>query len=431
MRHEAVSHPKGEASAANAISGDAIRAELQRILCSPEFRASKRCQDFLSFIVEQSLLGRAAELKERTIGVEAFGRKASYDTNEDGTVRIKATEVRRRLALYYAGPGHQSEIRIHLPTGGYAPQFSQVDLEKEPHRSNGSGVIEPAEIVPAPAHDGWGDGLRLFQFGPRLLLTGAALLVAVLLVLGLVEWRKPANVLNEFWAPVFESSNPVLIAAAWVPVYERPPYFPNAPDFRNSQIGGQAPSSQPGRTPESDYVLLRDQYVGGGDLVASARVAGMLGRMRRPYNIKVGSIAFEDLRDAPAILIGYSSDQWSAVSSRRRFYIDDSRGMVTDHGKITAWYPRHLSREFHTDEDYAVISRVLDTQTHTMLVEITGITQYGTEGAAEIVTNPEFLAEALHGAPRDWQRKNLQFVLHMNVISNYPATPRVIASYFW
>jgi hypothetical protein len=74
---------------------------------------------------------------------------------------------------------------------------------------------------------------------------------------------------------------------------------------------------------------------------------------------------------------------------------------------------------------------VLDMQTHTMLVEITGITQYGTEGAAEIVTNPEFLAEALRAAPRDWQRKNLQFVLHMNVISNYPATPRVIASYFW
>jgi hypothetical protein len=66
-----------------------------------------------------------------------------------------------------------------------------------------------------------------------------------------------------------------------------------------------------------------------------------------------------------------------------------------------------------------------------MLVELAGITQYGTEAASDLVTNPDLLAEALRTAPPDWEKKNLQFVLHVKVISGAPTSPRVVASYFW
>jgi hypothetical protein len=66
-----------------------------------------------------------------------------------------------------------------------------------------------------------------------------------------------------------------------------------------------------------------------------------------------------------------------------------------------------------------------------MLVLITGCTQYGTEGAARLITNPELLASALHGAPKGWQTKNLQLVLRMEVIANSPASAQVITSYYW
>jgi len=42
---------------------------------------------------------------------------------------------------------------------------------------------------------------------------------------------------------------------------------------------------------------------------------------------------------------------------------------------------------FHTDEDYAVLSRAFNPQTHTMIVLVSGCTQYGTEAAAELVTD--------------------------------------------
>src|SRR5271157_4152326 len=103
---------------------EAIRFQLAQILASPEFCASHRCQEFLRFVVDETLAGHAAVLKERTIGVEAFGRAADYETNLDGVVRIKASEVRKRLSLYYAGSGKTANVLVELPVGSYVPTFA-------------------------------------------------------------------------------------------------------------------------------------------------------------------------------------------------------------------------------------------------------------------------------------------------------------------
>jgi hypothetical protein len=116
-----------------------------------------------------------------------------------------------------------------------------------------------------------------------------------------------------------------------------------------------------------------------------------------------------------------------------RYFIDADRWprMVTDNGKATQWALPDLPADRRTEEDYAIVSRVFHPETRAMLVEISGITQYGTSAGAELVTNPEELAEALKGAPKDWERKNLQFVVHVRVIAGTPASPRVVATWFW
>src|SRR6516164_1078552 len=105
------------------LSEDRIREELERVLSSHEFRASKRSQEFLRYVTENTLSGRAEMLKERTIGIEVFGRSASYEPSDDATVRVKAGEVRKRLGIYYSGEGAQDPIRIELPSGTYIPDF--------------------------------------------------------------------------------------------------------------------------------------------------------------------------------------------------------------------------------------------------------------------------------------------------------------------
>lgn len=60
-----------------------VLAELDRILESHQFRASKKCSRFLRHIVEAAANGRFDCLKERTLGVDVFDREPHYDTNQD------------------------------------------------------------------------------------------------------------------------------------------------------------------------------------------------------------------------------------------------------------------------------------------------------------------------------------------------------------
>ncbi len=404
MSTESPEHP--ECGVDRSFSEEAIRAELQHVLESPEFRASKRCQDFLRFVVEQTLSGNAESLKERTIGVQAFGRASSYDTNEDGIVRIKASEVRKRLGLYYAGTGKSRELRIELPVGGYTPVFVPVTAAEPAHSMSEAASPESAhpaardtEHRKAPA----GVGHKVWVWIVIVVVAGASWILL----------RRKNTVVDQFWGPVLTNPGPVLVAAAYVPVY----------------VSKFETSERPPGAPE-EYVLLTDQFVGGGDLIAASRVSGMLSRMGHPYTVRIGGVSFEDLRSSATVLIGYSSRRWSALNTDFKFGMDAEEGCITEGGK-PKWRPGRMTPDFHTDEDYAIVTRVFHPQTHAMLVQISGFAQYGTEAAAEMVTNPDLLGEALQGAPKGWQRRNLQLVLQMKVVSNYPASPKVVGSYYW
>lgn len=387
---------------------DRIREELSRVLASHEFRSSKRSQDFLRYVVENTLQGHADMLKERTIGIEVFGRSTSYDPSDDATVRVKAGEVRKRLGLYYSGEGAHNPLRIELPSGTYVPEFRTVEgaagaaAESAPG-STVTGPMSSAITGPKPHTARW-------------VAAGVIALAAVTLL----TWRltgRARTPLDEFWAPVLKGGSPALVCAAFVPVWN----LDRAPDEKG-----------PLRT--DDFVALTDQFVGGGDLIATSRLTAMLTRLGRPFRVRVGNdVSFADLRSGPAILVGYSYTRWKEISSQLRYFIDGSRRPVgiTDNGRPTAWALPNLPRDRRTNEDYAIVTRVFHPYTHAMLVEIAGITQYGTDAASDLVTNPDLMADALRGARPGWQSQNLQLVLHVEVISGAPSSPKVVARYFW
>jgi hypothetical protein len=178
---------------------------------------------------------------------------------------------------------------------------------------------------------------------------------------------------------------------------------------------------------------MTDQYVGGGDLVAAVKVSSMLEHLGHPFNLRMGTdVTLDDLRNTPTVLIGYSNTQWKDVTKKFRFFVDDSsQGMILDNGQPTEWYPHHETPQHHTEEDYAVISRAFDPETHSTIILVSGCMQYGTEGAARVITSAEMLAPLLHDAPADWQHKNLQLVVQFNIVANSPASSRVVASYYW
>ena len=101
----------------------AVREQLERILASSHFAAAPGASRLLRFIVEESLAGRAQQLKEYTLARQVFERDASFDSKTDPAVRVEASRLRNRLEHYYLTVGRADPVLIELPRGAYVPAF--------------------------------------------------------------------------------------------------------------------------------------------------------------------------------------------------------------------------------------------------------------------------------------------------------------------
>lgn len=132
-----------------------IRAQLMRILADPTFRANQRRREMLHFLVDESLLGRGKDLKGYNIALAVFGRDEGFDAQADPIVRIEARRLRSDLDGYYAGTGHNDQLRIAIPTGGYVPvaywQDRAAASGPKPNQVEQVAEVEPIGKVPAAA----------------------------------------------------------------------------------------------------------------------------------------------------------------------------------------------------------------------------------------------------------------------------------------
>ena len=108
------------------------RAELRALVSSGIFHRAPHLLSFLTYVCERSFQGQGDQIKEYTIGVEAFGRLPSFDPKKDSIVRVEAHRLRRRLEEYYLADGAAHRIRIEIPNGQYTPRFIVQDYPARP-----------------------------------------------------------------------------------------------------------------------------------------------------------------------------------------------------------------------------------------------------------------------------------------------------------
>lgn len=169
------------AASVNDSASFAVEYELVSILDGPAFRGSSRSKLFLRYVVEETLAGRQDTLKERTIGIAVLSKPSDYDTGADSGVRVRANEVRKRLASHYDAFAPKAGIRIELPPGTYVPRFVAPAAA-----ARATAVAEPA-AEPHP---------------PRMLLwqLAAPTLIAVFLALIAIRGGVESNdSFSRFW----------------------------------------------------------------------------------------------------------------------------------------------------------------------------------------------------------------------------------------
>jgi len=403
-----------------------IREQLRRLVAHPLFTNSKRYPVLLTYTVEQTLLGNAADLKERTIGVEAFGREPSYDVNLDPVVRTTAAEVRKRLIQYYYSPDHAGELVIELPLGSYVPSFRELAH----HSSSSNGMLVAAEHVeslpqhPVASEIPPADSKRELARPPtyKWLLTAVALFVAVLLGF----WIGRTRTLT----PVARPSEPSNLARFWEPITatsSRITYCLGVPtDFVDLQ------SRTPHEFPPGESGSL-NVY----DVVTLARSIAPIVPKNGEFRVMAASdTGFAQLREGPFVLIGAFDNPWTMRITQDLpigfEYDDHVRGIVdrTTSPK-TIWALQWQVPGKSLARDFAVVARLHDKVTGEPVIVLAGILGEGTEAASEVVSNQAYLDAVLQKAPRNWDQLNLEAVIEANVIEGHPGPPTVVAVRTW
>ena len=406
-----------------------IREQLERLLVHPLFANSKRYPALLAYTVEQTLLGNAAELKERSIAVEVFRRSPTYDANADPVVRITAGEVRKRLTQYYYDASHRGELVIELPIGSYVPLF------RGPERPT---------LTPEPAADGGGAPAepQSPSLQPSALVSGhwrwwmAGVLLAVVAMAGCIGWfagrryhdepAPPSNI-DRFWEPVTASLNPTTFClgepARKIDLDAVDSY--DAPVVANSQ-------------PEQLYVRLQfSGHLALADVVTLSRTVAALASRRKNFRVVPASEAsFAQLREGPVVLIGAFDNIWTLrVTQKLRFGFEskDGKALLVDRRskKESAWETAWDLPYQKLSRDYAIVARIHDATTGQPMIIAAGISEEGTEAAGEILYNPLYLDSLLTKAPKNWEQLNMEAVIETQVIEGHAGPPTILAVETW
>lgn len=356
----------------NGLPVPSIRKQLARILASPLFHKSMRYQAFLSYVVEAVLRDPLERLKEQTVGVEVFGRSPGYDTNQNHVVRSTAVEIRKRLKQYYRDPGHSGEIVIDLPVGSYAPHFYR------------SCPLKPVSSWPGDP------GNTVQPMGAR------------------------------FWDAVWQDSDSVIVCVSPI------------------EISGRI---ETGSTAETIFEMhCGDRHrVALADAVAMSRVASFASSRGKQAQMKGSEeLTFADFQRQPIVLIGALNNKWACTltkSFRFTFHIETVPGIgfIRDIespderlGLVRFW-----DRVKDFEEDFAVVSRLLDPCIGKPVVTIGGTTTLGTTAAANFITDAEHLTALEKEAPQGWHEMNLQLLLSTRIVDGSAGPPRLVATSFW
>ena len=372
------------------------KAEVRRVLLSPQFRRTPKLQRFLELICDYYFQNRAHEINEFLIATEAFEKGPAFDPSQDSLVRVQAREVRRRLREHYQTDGKESRIILDIPLGHYVPGFTVVESQEPPKQSRSFkaswimlGVTALVCIL-----------TLFFTDRERRQLLGTSAMAAAR--------SAPAQtpLLSRFWTRFLESDVPTLLVLS------------------NPDVGACKPSppAADGTSPRmiaSDGSPCPDEYTGMGEAVALHLVTNLFRSAKQTLIVKQSRMVnADDIKRYNLILLGGKSvNVWT-----RRLGDDLSlEQSQTDVGQRYATVFDQKTSELIRDR--AIIALRKHASTGHWLLFLYGKHSQGTQAAAEASSDERFLAQLKWPTPAAPFPDSFRILVGVNVNDGIPQDP--------
>jgi hypothetical protein len=426
----------------------------QRIVASRSFAKSSFLISFLLYVCDRELRGRAHEITEHQIGIQAFGRPVTYNPGEDNIVRNYARLLRKRLDEYFESDGKEETLRIAIPRGRYVPVFSPSDSpEAKPVMallSTNPADAGQAQTETLTYDESSGDiiapqassTLERSARSLSYLLISTATLVALLAIIyfGMRSFLpKPAPLSHKLWAQIFDRDRETLI----VPADSSFGILQNLthhPVHLSEYVNGSYLDSSLSRPTNIDARNLKDlttqRYTSVVDLNITSSISRLPEMVPDRFAIRYArDLRMEDLKHSNALLLGsLHTNPWVELFQDNMNFVleylpdvDDS--VVLNRHPLageSAVYKNEWAEGSH--RTYAVIALLpsLDGTGHVILLE--GLNMAGTQAAGDFLLNEQTIDPILGKATRpDGTLQPFELLLETNSIGANAPEARVIS----
>jgi hypothetical protein len=426
-----------------------LKRHLNEIVDGPAFKGSPRSAQFLEYILWQSAAGKMADLKERTIGIELFGRSPAYDTGEDAIVRVTASDVRKRLVQHYSGAGIASEFRISVPAGRYVAELIRIPRVAPDGLGHQPAIpdapAETCQLRPAPfVAPGYGPPFGWkYWILPILGIVSltAGIVLSVMNHPGQASKRVRASI-AEPWESLFDGSRRVLIVASDPNIEEIQRIARRSLSLSDYANQSYLPSGTSDLSP-SQLMFMKDILRGDkisafdGSIIANLALLMTSGQNRLSVKAARDFRVNEIQTDANLVFLGSPrSNLWTSMFDpildfQFAFNAQGQREFVRNvhpaKGESSEYIP--TAGGFDTGESYATISIFHNPGYGGRVLILAGASGEGTEAAGNIVADPTRWAAVLQSChlTQDTSRQSLQVLLHLETVAGSPSSVNTVA----
>ncbi len=371
-------------------------AQVERILQSETFRASGVLRRLLRYLADKAFSGEADQLKEYTIGIDAFGKPQSYDPRQDAIVRLQVGRLRQKLGEYYRTEGKDDPVLLDLPKGHFELKWeARPEVQVHDVRLDEGVKVQPDKLESGGR---WRRATMLLGLASLLLALWGA-------YSGTLLWRTRQNragsaawtpELEQLWQPFLTSARPLVIAIAdplFIELQGTDIFFRKISLRRPEDAAGSAELSELRKFLGNPAMQPAYSYTPTGELMSSFLVGKLLGSRRQDIRLARSSqLPLQELGDNNVILIGPEVviDQKLPGIQLRPELEQTPEGIRNLHpqsGEPAFFADQRLGSAPNDGEAYALISHAPGPLANTVIQSFSSSRTWGREGATQVFTD--------------------------------------------